>query len=651
MIVGLRVANTRGTAMFDPYTNLVTVKDTSLIGNPASPGGVGMNRNDVTANFTYDNLTIRGFGLGVAIPVNGLDIVDGGTYQNKRNFEITTANSQTRTVLFNDGTNGSPLTFLPLTIPNNANSIINEKARINIDLRTSYDPKNRDLSKMFNPDIIRMGTVWLNSFTLNGGAGPKQLYYYQQNASFKPFPATDANGVPINYGGPVYDAFGNLIDYTGIEVPAELLDRTNADLYASYGLAIGGTVAPADAQDGMGTYTFTNPDGSTTQASPRIDGLIGSPSTYQVSLDATSARYTQKVDATADHSNPQYVFSYRFANPASSTGYTNLTVLIGNLVPASGFATQISTLTVNGIPVTIPPAPTPPASPATATQLAQYATALKNYYKTPLKLSLREGWNLVTGNLDGTTNPDGSPHLRTQLIYGDITPPELNLTQPDPYQLRRLSTNAANPWGPGTWDQTPQTMTGVWLGSTSTTPVTATVTGQLVAVMNPLDLDFGFDMKGQVVDNSFGHRSFEVFIQNLKSYLNPNDPSAVGSLVPYLTPVTYVGASAGSTSPYQNILNYQTFKDPTLTPVTVVQHLQTIFFAVKDYAGNSKVFALTIFLDPTAPRTGGNSTPSGSFTPSASMVALSTGTNGVFYIIDLDTYLMISATATKKPTT
>jgi hypothetical protein len=636
MIVGLRVANTRGTAMFDPYTNLVTVKDSTLIGNPARPSGVGMDRNSVTANFTYDNDTIRGFGLGIAIPVNGLDIVQGGTYQNKRNFEITTANSQTRTVLLNDKTASdgstvvSPLTFLPLP------TAADETARINVDLRMSYNPKDRDLSKLFNPDIIRMGTVWLNSFALNGGTGPKQLYYYQQNGAFKPFPANDDQGNPINYGGPVYDTFGNLIDYTGIEVPPELLDLTNTQLFAAYGLAIGGTVAPADAQDGMGTYTFTNPGGSPGQASPRINGLIGSLATYQASLDATSARYTTKVDTSADHSSPQYVFSYRYANPASSTGSTSVTLQVGNFIPASGFTPQLTTLTVNGVAVTIPPQPAPPAN-ATATQLK---TLMTNYYKTQLKLSLRPGWNLVTGNLDGTNN------LRTQLIYGDMTPPELNLTQPDPAQLRRLSTNPANVWGPGTWDQTPQSMTGIWLGSTSTTPVTATVSGQFVGVMNPLDLDFGFDIKGQIVDNSFGHKTFEIFIKNLKSFLNPNDPS--GNAVPYLNTVGYTGANPPP-SPYANILNYQTFKDTTQTPVYLTQHLMTMFFAIKDTAGNSKVFALTIFLDPTAPRVGGNANPTGNVTPSASMIALASQ-NGVVYIIDLDTFLKISSTATKPAT-
>src|SRR5262249_35321294 len=152
---------------------------------------------------------------------------------------------------------------------------------------------------------------------------------------------------------------------------------------------------------------------------------------------------------------------------------------------------------------------------------------------------------------------------------------------------------------------------------------------------------FGFDIKGQVVDNSFGHRSFEVFISNLKQYLNPNDPTSPGAPVPYLTPPT---DGQGAPLPnYANITNYQTFKDGT-NATTVVQHLQTIFFAVKDSAGNSKTFALTIYLDPTAPRVGGDSNPTGSVTPSSSMISLANQA----YIIDLQTYLMISLTDPKK---
>ncbi len=71
-----------------------------------------------------------------------------------------------------------------------------EAARINVDLVTNYNPKDRDISKLFNPDIIRMGTVWLNSFALNGGTGPKQLYYYQQAADLHTVPGDRREGQP-----------------------------------------------------------------------------------------------------------------------------------------------------------------------------------------------------------------------------------------------------------------------------------------------------------------------------------------------------------------------------------------------------------------------------------------------------------------------
>jgi phosphoribosylformylglycinamidine synthase len=65
----------------------------------------------------------------------------------------------------------------------------------------------------------------------------------------------------IIYGSPVKDAFGNVVDYTGVEVPGELFDKSNAQLFVAYGLSIGGTVAPAGAVDGRGTFPVNNPDG------------------------------------------------------------------------------------------------------------------------------------------------------------------------------------------------------------------------------------------------------------------------------------------------------------------------------------------------------------------------------------------------------
>jgi len=644
-IEGLKVANVRnGTGAFTPYTNLTTFRDATIVGNPSSPGGTGIGRNTVTANMTYDNATIRGFGTGIAVPVNGTIVVSGGTYQNLRNFEITTANSRTRTVWFRDrlaadGTTVAvPLAFLPLPRP------ADEAVRLNIDLRTSYDPKDRDLRKMFNPDVVRLGTVWVNSFTLGGvpAGEPRQLYYYEQAAGMKPFPALDANGQPRNYGRPVTDAFGNVIDSSGIEVPPELLDLTNAQLFSNFGLAIGGTVAPAAAVDANPRDAAGRPLAAA--VSPRINGLIGPASGYQGALDATSAAYTRAIDTSANgRSSPQYALSYRSTDATTGT-VTNVTVRVGNLVNAAGYAVQIKTLRVNGVAVTAPAPVNPPAQPVAtdnptkavakkyAQDLAAYNTFWKNYYASPVLLSLRAGWNVITGDFDGT----GA--LRTLLIYGDVAAPDINLTGPDSSQLRRLADpagTAADPWQPGRWNAAPQKMLGVAVGSTDQTPKVAEVTGQLVAVMHPNDLSFGFSLKGRLVDNSFGSRPFDMFIGNLTSYLNPKDR------LPFLTaPSDDAGNPLAN---YARISDYASFKAGT-NATAVVQHLQTMFFAVKDFAGNSKTFALTIFLDSTAPRVGGSANPTGSFNPSASMVALA----GQAYVIDAEMFAAISLTDPKK---
>jgi hypothetical protein len=58
-------------------------------------------------------------------------------------------------------------------------------------------------------------------------------------------------------------------------VPAPLVGLTGKQMYAQYGLAIGGIVAPADA----------------TASNPRIDGLIGSKSTYLPDVQLLSKKY------------------------------------------------------------------------------------------------------------------------------------------------------------------------------------------------------------------------------------------------------------------------------------------------------------------------------------------------------------------------
>jgi hypothetical protein len=90
---------------------------------------------------------------------------------------ITTANSRTRSVMVQDGLN-QPVDFVELT-----DRVDKNLARLNLRLYTNYNPKDRDITRMFNPDVINIGTVWLNSYELTGLTGQvKQLYYYEQQA-------------------------------------------------------------------------------------------------------------------------------------------------------------------------------------------------------------------------------------------------------------------------------------------------------------------------------------------------------------------------------------------------------------------------------------------------------------------------------------
>src|SRR5262249_52457251 len=93
----------------------------------------------------------------------------------------------------------------------------------------------------------------------------KQLYFPEQAADFVPLPrkATDTK----RYG----TAAGS--------VPDELLDRTNRELWDKYGLALAGTIAPADA---------------TTQ--PRIRGLIGKPTAYTQPQDCTHPYHSARLE-------------------------------------------------------------------------------------------------------------------------------------------------------------------------------------------------------------------------------------------------------------------------------------------------------------------------------------------------------------------
>ncbi len=275
--------------IFTPYTGRTTIRDALVIGRTDGGWlwGTGIDRNNVTNNMTYENVQVVGWEVGISVPVNRSSVIRDGIFRNVRNIEIETAHDTLRTVdIVGD------LEFLTLT-PRE----LGGRLSFDVYLDGSIDIRNRDIETYFSPDIVRLGTVRFNNH---------QVYYVKQAANYVPFPA----GTDMTW------------------LPPEIVGKTNTQLWAQYGIAPGGIIAPADAV-----------------AVPRINGLVGSRSAYLPALDLRSAKY----------SNQPATYRLSYVDPIGDE------VTEANVTP------------------------------------------------------LREGWNLLTRQIDG--------HTRTFFVYGDTKAP------------------------------------------------------------------------------------------------------------------------------------------------------------------------------------------------------------------------------------
>ncbi len=327
VIEDFKVSYTSGNAIEIPYTNNVVFKNVTLIGNFAKPNYVGIERNSITQNITYDHVNVQGFANGINAPLQGINTIVGGKFNNLKNIFIETTSNKTRVVNINDASPTDPIVFI-----NNLKPLVNgvptAVKQYDIFMNANFMPLMNDLTKLFNPDVIQIGLVSHNG---------EQVYFYEQAAGFTPFPST----AQLNPGlfGPKAAAY----------VPTELLDKTNAQLFQQYGLAIGGIVAPANAV----------PD-------PLINGIVGSKAQYQPDLYLFSPRYYNYV------ANGPYKLTYGYAATANTP---------------SAYIVESS------------------------------PTVLKN------------GWNLLTRTVLGQP--------RTLLVYGDNTPPNLQLDAKMPTTINK----------------------------------------------------------------------------------------------------------------------------------------------------------------------------------------------------------------------
>lgn len=248
--VKTRIANADtvwvGTALSVNYTRHFTIADSTFTGNTRRPGGSFMRRNSVTGWGGFENLNVQGWFWGVNVPLRGLNQIVGGSYQNVRDIYVSTTMDDDRLVEILGDIEFPELTEKQLTYRRRGQTYVRE--RHHVYLRTNYNPKHNDITRLFARDIIRLGTIMYEN---------KQLFYYAQAADFVPFKTGSAKAY----------------------VPPELIDKTNGELWEQYGMAIGDAVAPADAIE-----------------DPLIHALIGDPIEYAPKVRLRNRRYTNRLN-------------------------------------------------------------------------------------------------------------------------------------------------------------------------------------------------------------------------------------------------------------------------------------------------------------------------------------------------------------------
>ena len=226
-----------GRGMFNPYTGRTTIRNATLIGNVDRPSGTAFGRNNVTNQMTYEDEHAEGWGGGIDVPVNRTTVIRNGYFEAVQAIRISTAHDSLREV----DILGDP-EFATLT-----ESQLRGRTQFDIYMSGEISMKNRDIETYFTPDIVRLGTVRFNDH---------QVYYHKQASNFVPFPAETAP------------------DW----MPAELIGKTNTELWTQYGIAPGGTIAPEDAVE-----------------VDRVNGLVGSRAEYQTKLQLRSSKYTNEL--------------------------------------------------------------------------------------------------------------------------------------------------------------------------------------------------------------------------------------------------------------------------------------------------------------------------------------------------------------------
>jgi hypothetical protein len=220
-----------GTGVRILYSDNIRLRNLRLIGGGKNASAGVSQGSEAIGGTVYENLHVEGWQTGISVSdiIARPQIIVGGYYDNQVNIAIAL---------------GYGRTGLGRVDEIKGDIRFGASSRRDIALTVNYDAfYSRDPNALFAPNTIRLDTP--------KHAG-KQLYFLEQGADYVPLKTV---------------ASGKFRSAATGHVPADLIGKTNRELWQKYGLAIAGIVAPADAT-----------------TDPKIDGLIGARSTARPDL-------------------------------------------------------------------------------------------------------------------------------------------------------------------------------------------------------------------------------------------------------------------------------------------------------------------------------------------------------------------------------
>ncbi|MEL6820480.1 MAG: T9SS type A sorting domain-containing protein [Calditrichota bacterium] len=193
------------------FTEEVTFKDVYLVNADADTGSIGISSDmyRMKEKVVYDNVSVEGFGTGLALPPQGQITVKCGYFKNGINFSVPNPKLATRDMLFHNVT-----TELDNAFPNPLEFEM---------VAEFFPPEDKYTAYVLLPDKI----------ILNYGSHNNQrLFFDEQAADYTPLPV---DGEPYTF-------------FEGIRyILARFATKTNQQLQSDFNMSFGGTVIPQNA--------------------------------------------------------------------------------------------------------------------------------------------------------------------------------------------------------------------------------------------------------------------------------------------------------------------------------------------------------------------------------------------------------------------